>query len=205
MTTKETKIEFINLEFTENILNSFVGSRGFTAGSEDLLILSMNWPWRSPDVSDFNSAYTIPIWWVIDRDELVREGKIGIRPSEQLRIRTIAQGASTIRFSLIYVDISSGRSVIGKILGKIGEVLIGKLTGGMSILISAGVKAAANYNLERIVDSASGKKTLAEEILGQATLNFDSETDQTEKMKLISIQKSNQEILKLYINVIRGM
>ena len=118
---------------------------------------------------------------------------------KQLRLRTIAHGNSTIRFSLIYADISVGNSFIGKLLEGIGEAIIGKLTGGISSLIlMEGTKVAASYNLERLVESASGGKQ-AKYILGRGGLEFN---DRMEGKKAISLKADNgQEIVELNINI----
>ena len=218
MTTIEKRIEFINIKFNDNILST-LQSRRLTVNKKDQFILSMSWPWRAPDKSDFNSVYLIPANQVIVENQLNREGEIGIRDSEKLRIRTIAQGKSTIRFSLIYLDVSNNNSPIVKILKAIGVAVIGKLTGGISLVWKAGVETAAQYNLERIAESASNEYKYK---LGQAILEFDGQkftnrddrnselTEDENGLSPISLKKPNgleeppnrREILKLWLKIV---
>jgi len=119
MTTNETSIKFIKLEFKEEILKEFEPYKlnyktNIALGQ---FVLCMSWPWRAPDQEDFNSNYYIPAQDVI-KDEVspiidtsgyiseyihnlsLTQNGIEIPPDKQLRIRTIALGISTIRFFL---------------------------------------------------------------------------------------------------------
>ncbi len=206
MNTKETRIELTNLQFTTDILNYIRQNGRLASLRENKLILSMNWYRRAPDKNDFNCAYVLSSKDVGDRDVLYKEGKFITRPSDQLCIRTMVQGKSTIRFSLIYTDIFDDNSLIKKAFDKMDELIIGKCSPEEipGITLIDGTRDLANYNLERIAESVSDKEN-PDQILGRAHLDFDSETTKTEEGKMISIKTDNGvELLKLYINVIRA-
>ena len=203
MNTKETRIEFVNLTFTGYIAESCILD-DLTKKVAYQLILSMSWAWRAPDKNDFNCAYIFPLA-AVARNALYEQEFI-IRPSDQLCIRTMAQGKSTIKFSLICTDISNDNSPIKKAFDKMGKVIIGKSSRGEvpSITLMDGARTFANYNLERIVESTSDKES-PDLILGRAHLDFDSETTKTKEEKLISMKTDDGgELLKLCINVIRA-
>ena len=187
MATSEQRIEFINFESTYEILST-LRSRELTVGNEDKFILSMSWPWRAPDKEDFNSAYVFSAHEVVNINQSSGR-KFGFRDSDKLRIRTIPEGTSTIRFSLIYVDISEDSPIAG-ILKAVGEAVIGRLTLGMSDIIKAGVEKAAKYNLEHIVESVSGGQE-SQKILGRTSLKFDGQD-----FKLIDLHTGEQPLKK---------
>ena len=173
MTTSEKRIAFINLEFTNRILEIFRDE--LSINRKDQFILSMSWPWRAPDRGNFNSAFFLSADEVIRLDPLSwQKQKIEIQEPEQLRIRTIPQGISTIRFSFIYVDISDESSLVVKILKAIGDAAIGESTAGMSEIWKAGVESSTKYNLEQAVESVSGGER-SKHILGRASLKFNGQ------------------------------
>lgn len=203
MNTKETRIEFIGLEFT-GLVTLKSGLDIFPKEARHLLILSMNWPWHAPDKNDFNCAYTFPLADVGNRNTLHRQ-KFITRSSDRLCISTVAQGKSTIRFTLICADITNNNSPIKKAFDKMGEIIIGKSSPGeiSGITLMEGARTFANYNLERIVESVSDKEN-PDRILCRGHLDFDSKTTKTEKGKIISMKTDNDwELLKLCISVVR--
>ena len=212
----EKRIEFISVKFHKPILRSFKPDNDFILEEGDELLLCMSWPWRAPDKNDFNSVLPISTKGAIIKqgpwsnsstppDEqyathsLMDRKKISIPQSQQLRIRTVAHGKSTVRFCLIYADISADDSFIGNILEGIGAAIIRKSTEGISrLILKEGMKAAANYNLESIVESASGEPP-AKHILGRGSLDF---SDQINGTRIISIENNYEmQIAELEIRI----
>ena len=124
MSTNEMRMEFINLLFKQNLIATMQASTNLGLLKGDLFILSMSWPWRAPDKSEFNCTYAIPANEVVKQGpplQLVGTGKFGIAPSQQLQLWTIPKGDSTIRFSLIYFDVNNNNSPIASVIKAIGK------------------------------------------------------------------------------------
>lgn len=85
---------------------------------KDHFILSMDWPWRAPDRETFSSSLDIPVGKVFESSPdspitFLGGGevkKVSISLPEQLRIRTLVSGSSTINFALKKSKKSLGRA-----------------------------------------------------------------------------------------------